>query len=917
MQRMKAFEMITLKNRAAWVFLAVLIALSFFSDARALTPANTVVAISNIQLTAEGGSINLSKPAVTPSITIMPVSGIAWQATATNTAIAAGQSVTYQYRFAHNGNIGIAPAKDNFYITVTGAWVQQLCQDAACTLTATNTVALPPNAGNTYTFYVKVAAPAGSNVGQSSTTTVQIDNEYYHAHNANDAFGDPDRITSSVITNVPDTVSPALAITSPANQWQCNTITVNLTGQAETGDTGYIGISPSGATQTLSVAGDGSFAHTLPLSQGQNIISVTTQDAAGNISIATRTVFMDSYPPVADISSPADFAQVSGAVSITGSATDTHFMEYSLRYGPGQNPTAWGIITATSTLPVTGASLGTWNAANLYGEYVVLLTAVDTYGNVTETRRKYSIGSSNKIAATIPAGQWTMVSIPGIPYNPDPTAWLGTGRYEIQRWDPTMASPDPYVAQYKRSFAVTAGAGFWVKSYGIPIDFNIDAWVATTTQQYVIPINSGWNQIGDPYTRDMLWDYFNIRNASTGETRTLNQAVAANWIDSTFYSYDGNNYSPHTIGENLSSGKGYFFKSYVDGELQIDPGAGRPNGVARVIRPRYEWKLQLAAKTPDLSDTNNFAGILKSSNDTLDPEDSGEPPLVEQFLTLYFPHEDWAGKTAGRYSRDVRPEPISTNPSVAPEKVWTFAVKSSEPDTPVTVSWPNAKDLPTSYSYEITDETTGTKIDPSRTSEYQYVSHDSTPRTFELAARKLGALAEIELPFSLTPGWNLIAVPLEPEQTDAVAQLGSQLPNPNIYQYYDRTLNGANSRQRVDIQAGIGYWLYSDTPRQVHFKGMPTATSKPVDVPLTPGWNLIGDPYDSPIPFGDNIKVTRGNETAPLSEAVNKGWLDGRLFRFDANTDGYETLGQGASMQPLQGYIIKANSDCTLKFETQ
>lgn len=882
--------------------------------AGALTPSGTVINIPNLSVSSDAGAVAVSQPANPPSLALLAVSGVAWTATGTDSQVATGQTIIYNYRFAHNGNIGIAPAKDTFYITVSGSWLQGVYQDAACTLPAAASVQLPPNAGNTYSFYVKVAAPVNA-VGQSSLTTVTVENEYRHTNSANDAFGDPDIITHSVLTSVPDNVPPALAITTPVHNSNLAFAISTLTGTTEVGATGFYSVSPSGANGALTIDGTGAFSQNVGLTQGQNIISVTVQDAFANPATMTKTVFVDSIAPVAAITSPAAGQAVSGTIPITGSATDTHFVEYSLYYGPGLVPTAWRPITATTTVSVDNNVLGMWNTSTLYGDYVLRLTVLDSFGNVSRLDRTVSVGNSGVFTGTLPVDKWTMVSVPGIPYNPDPSTWFGSGRIEVQRWDPTMSAPDPYLSQYRRSFAVTAGSGFWVKPYDTPINYTVSAWVPNTTQEFAIPVSAGWNQIGNPYNRGILWDYFTYRNTSTGEVKTLSDAIAAGWIDASYYEYAGNNYTQHGAGESMDPQDGYFIKTYVNGQLIINPGAGMPNGVAKIIRPQYEWKMQLSAASPDLKDTDNFAGVLTGGSDGLDPADSGEPPLVDKHLTLYFPHEDWPDRQAGRYASDVRPQPQAPTPSGLPVKTWTFAVETSEPGAPVTVSWPNAAFLPANYDFEITDETTGAKLDPRITPSFQYTAAAGAERRFSLRARKLGLLPQVELSTSLLRGWNLISVPLEPEQTDARAQLADDLPNPMIYQYSDLKYFDPDSKDRVDIQAGIGYWLYVDNPTQVDFKGVPTSAGTPVEVPLVSGWNLIGNPYASPATFGDNIKITCEREKLPLSQAVARGCIEGRVFRYDAATGGYETLGQGASLLPWQGYIIKALQPCSITFE--
>jgi hypothetical protein len=913
--------MILIKNKtkqrisfsAVVLFLAAAVILGC-APAAALTPANTNIAIPNLSITADGGAVSISEPSDIPSLTVLAVSGVAWTATPTGATIATGQSAIYQFAFSHNGNIGINPVKDSFYITVSSTWLAGVYQDAAATVPASGTVDLPPNSGNTYTFYVKITAPVNA-VGQTNTLTATVHNAYYQANTADDPFGDPDRISATVTTTVPDNVPPVLALTAPADSSALLVSSASVTGTTEPGVTGVVTLSPSGATAALTIDAGGAFANLVALSQGTNTITVQVKDAALNTTTAARTVAVDSIKPGAVIASPAQGASILGAVTVTGSATDTNFTQYALYYGPGTSPTAWGTVTATSTIAVSSGALGAWDTSSLYGDYTLRLAVVDSFGNVTQATRTINVGNGGIFTHTLPVDTWTMVSVPGIPYNPDPAQWFGSTRFEVQRWDPAMAAPDPYLYQYRRTFSVSAGQSFWVKPYDTPITYSVNAWVPDTTQPFEIPVSAGWNQIGNPYNRAIAWNMFQFRDTASGVAKSIPDAIAANLIDSSIYSYSSNNYNQLGAADALQPETGYFMKAFVNGALIIEPGAGRPGGVARMVRARYDFKLQLAAQGAGLRDTDNFAGVLLTSSDGHDPADAGEPPLVEPYLTLHFPHEDWPERVAGRYASDLRPAPGDTGETM---KTWTFVVETSEPNTPVTVSWPNAHTVPDNYEVTVTDVETGDIINPKIRESYQYTATGGAPRVFRLAARKVGAAAARELAITLAPGWNLISVPLEPENTDARAQLGDDMRNPAIYQYYNLEYYNPDSAQRVDIQAGLGYWIYADSAVDVDFEGAPTNPAEPLDVPLARGWNLIGNPFATPVAFDDTLAVVSDGRAMPLSEAAAAGLVEARIFRYNTQAGGgYEVLGPGAALEPWQGYIIKALTNCTLRFSSQ
>jgi hypothetical protein len=71
------------------------------------------------------------------------------------------------------------------------------------------------------------------------------------------------------------------------------------------------------------------------------------------------------------------------------------------------------------------------------------------------------------------------------------------------------------------------------------------------------------------------------------------------------------------------------------------------------------------------------------------------------------------------------------------------------------------------------------------------------------------------------------------------------------------------------------------------------------------------------VAFDDTLTVVSGGQTLPLSQAVAAGLVEGRLFQFNPDNGGYDVLGQGASLSPMQGYIIKALAACSLRFSAQ
>ncbi|HKO42296.1 MAG TPA: PKD domain-containing protein [Pyrinomonadaceae bacterium] len=120
---------------------------------------------------------------------------------------------------------------------------------------------------------------------------------------------------------------------------------------------------------------------------GSFILRLTASDGAltGTDEI-TITVIDDVPPPVVEITSPDDGADLSNPTSINGSVSNGNwFLEYSLNSQDGTNAQAWRQLAA-GTGPVTNSLLSTLDTTlMLNGLYGVRLRAVDEFGQTAST----------------------------------------------------------------------------------------------------------------------------------------------------------------------------------------------------------------------------------------------------------------------------------------------------------------------------------------------------------------------------------------------------------------------------------------------------------------------------------------------------------------------------------------------------
>jgi len=384
-------------------------------------------------------------------------------------------------------------------------------------------------------------------------------------------------------------------------------------------------------------------------------------------------------------------------------------------------------------------------------------------------------------------------------------------------------------------------------------------------------------------------------------------AVTMDLINATIYGYDNtaNSWVMSDMSSSLTPGTGYDVRAYADVSLVFGPGAGLTGGVARRVRNTADYMVKISARGAQSADTDNYFGSADKAAPGFDAMDSEEPPRSphEKYTALYFPQEQWDVR-AGRYAADVR-APAREQGNT---QTWDLVVETTETGGTMTLSW-NAAALPSlRFSFTLIDVQTGARIDMATQGSYTYTASGDpvSQERFRIQVVTL-ATQTVTRTHTLGPGWHLISAPLDPDVTGAFEQLGDDLPLLQVFQYHDRAFyTGADA----DIQAGLGYWVHVDASAQIDITGLALPSGSAVRVPLFPGWNLIGNPFDANLPWADNITLDCGGHQMSLSQAVQQGQTDGVLYLYG---DGqYTKLGAGAALQPWAGYLVRARGACDL-----
>jgi len=175
---------------------------------------------------------------------------------------------------------------------------------------------------------------------------------------ARDAMGNTSKDTLTITYTVPDVTAPAISITAPTSNATYSTTAANINLAGTASDN----VSVKQVTWSNNRGGNGAATGTtswsvanVVLQSGQNIITTTAHDAAGNTSNAVLTVtYTPNRPPV--ITSAAAIPDVSAlpgdsiVFSVAASDPDGNILSYTWNFGDGASASGAN-VSHTYTAP--------------------------------------------------------------------------------------------------------------------------------------------------------------------------------------------------------------------------------------------------------------------------------------------------------------------------------------------------------------------------------------------------------------------------------------------------------------------------------------------------------------------------------------------------------------------------------------
>ncbi len=254
---------------------------------------------------------------------------------------------------------------------------------------------------------------------------------------------------------------------------------------------------------------------------------------------------------------------------------------------------------------------------------------------------------------------------------------------------------------------------------------------------YLIPLEPGWNMIGNPFPFSVPWSACEIEvEGQAGVRQRLNILEAADkeYIRPQIYRYITltGEYTWRTapLGE-LLPWQAHWVRVLKPCTLIVPPlGTTRSRDEAASENPRVTpdtrdgWLIRLIARSGDREDANNFIGVSPRARDEMGSEDVEKPPLFQSYVQLRVIEP----RSRAALAQDLRR---------AAKRLmrWELEVTTDKPNAEVTLRWQQEVPLPTSMRLTLVDSLTGQRISMNRQSAYTFRTDENSRRRFIIEAQ--------------------------------------------------------------------------------------------------------------------------------------------------------------------------------------
>ncbi|GMU87448.1 MAG: hypothetical protein AMXMBFR48_26890 [Ignavibacteriales bacterium] len=165
------------------------------------------------------------------------------------------------------------------------------------------------------------------------------------------------------------------------------------------------------------------------------------------------------------------------------------------------------------------------------------------------------------------------------------------------------------------------------------------------------------------------------------------------------------------------------------------------------------------------------------------------------------------------------------------------------------------------------------KFKPVQVASYSSVITFASNNQTDLTVSLTGTGTKRTVQTELTTGWNLISVPVRPDDESPAAVFGDDFATYFLFQYG----NSGGYTVPTTVKAGLGYWLGLETGGTFDVYG--TANVEEVETALLPGWNIISSPFYDDF-LTSEVMFRKGEEVKTGTEAATAGWIQNIYYGY-------------------------------------
>jgi len=159
---------------------------------------------------------------------------------------------------------------------------------------------------------------------------------------------------------------------------------------------------------------------------------------------------------------------------------------------------------------------------------------------------------------------------------------------------------------------------------------------------------------------------------------------------------------------------------------------------------------------------------------------------------------------------------------------WALKVQTIGVSGDASLNWSSSEIDAIPVNYTVTLDTPSGGVDMRSGDSYSWAADADTTYTFTISIT-----SEVEYTLGLNIGWNMVSIPVIPDDHSAASVLGDV----GFFQLV--TWSGTGYVAATEFEAGRGYWLLVLEDVNVTVTGIPVDE---VTVTLSPGWSMIGGP---------------------------------------------------------------------------